>query len=172
MSNLQILSLVLVAGYFAFLALTLVRRGRVISGPWLFLLRSFFPNWRFYHGFGAQPRLFLRSVGPDGHWSDWWQFMPRARFAHADLLHNPHNNLLLANQNLVDHLSFDLQALPEGGDVRALVTYRMVAELARSLLAARGDLPARWQFQLRLVPPLQLPDDDMAVLTSPVMGTP
>lgn len=171
MSRLSLLILVPVAAYFAFLLLSLVRRGRVLSGPWLYLLRSFFPNWRFYHGFGQQPRLWIRSAGHDGVWGDWQMFMPRARFRPADLWHNPRNNLLLANQNLVDHLSFDLQTLPEDADVRTLVSYRMVSELARRLLAERGELAAHWQFQLRLVPPLQQADESMAVLTSPVMVT-
>jgi hypothetical protein len=42
-------SLLVLAAYFLFLLISLKRRGQVISGPWLFLLRSFFPNWRFYH---------------------------------------------------------------------------------------------------------------------------
>lgn len=168
MPALSTLTLLLIAGYFALLVLSLVRRGRVISGPWLFLMRSFFPNWRFYHGFGQQPRLFVRSADDD-QWSDWQMFMPRARFALGDLWHNPRNNLLLANQNLVDHLSFDIQTLPDGSDVRALASYQLVAGLAETLVAHEGAAQ-RWQFQVRLVPPLQVPDEEMAVLTSPVMG--
>lgn len=167
--SVQNLSLLLVAGYFAFLLLSLVRRGPTVSGPWLFLLRSFFPNWRFYHGFGVQPRLFIRTADADGQWSDWQMYLPRARFSLSDLVHNPDNNLALANQNLVDHLSFDVQTLPEGRDVRRLVTYRMVSLLARELLVKQGRLPRQWQFRVSLVPPLQSPTDDMTLLLSPVM---
>ncbi len=169
MTRLQTVTALLIAGYFAVVLVSLVRRRRVLSGRWLFLLRSFFPNWRFYHGFGHQPRLFVRSAGADGRWGDWQMFMPRARWSAADLWHNPHNNLLLANQNLVDHLSFDVQTLPDGQDVRRLVTYRMVSELARSLVAVQPSAAAQWQFELRLVPPMQEPDEHMAILTSPVM---
>ena len=172
MTTVQTLSLLLLAAYFVFLLASLRRRGRVISGPWLFLLRSFFPNWRFYHGFGAQPRLFLRIASVDGNWSDWKMFMPRAPFRLGGLVHNPRNNLLLANQNLVDHLSFDVQTLPDGRDVRTLVTYQMVDRLARELIAARGETCAQYQFQLRLVPPLQPPTEDMALLTSPMLTAP
>ena len=52
------LTLLLIGTYFALLLIGMVRRGREISGPWLFLLRSFFPNWRFYHDIGYQPRLY------------------------------------------------------------------------------------------------------------------
>lgn len=168
-TRLQTLTTLMIAGYFAFVLVSLVRRRRVLSGRWLFLLRSFFPNWRFYHGFGHQPRLFVRSTGTDGGWGDWQMFMPRARWSAADLGYNPRNNLLLANQNLVDHLSFDVQTLPEDADVRELVTYQMVRALARTLLAAPVLQGGRWQFELRLVPPLQAPDDSMALLTSPAM---
>ena len=114
------ISLLLIAAYFIFLLASLLRRGKVISGPWLFLLRSFFPNWRFYHGLGHQPRLFVRILDSTGQWQSWEMFMPRAPFHLGDLFHNPRNNLALANQNLVDHLSADVQALPDDGDVRDL----------------------------------------------------
>jgi hypothetical protein len=172
LTTVQTLSLLLLAAYFVFLVASLRRRGRVIAGPWLFLLRSFFPNWRFYHGFGAQPRLFTRTATANGQWSDWVLFMPRAPFRVANLVHNPRNNLLLANQNLVDHLSFDVQTLADGRDVRELVTYQMADRLARELIAAGGDPFAHYQFQLRLVPPLQAPTEDMAILTSPMLAAP
>jgi hypothetical protein len=92
-------------------------------------------------------------------------FMPRALFHLGDLFHNPRNNLALANQNLIDHLSADVQALPDDGDVRDLVTYQLVERLVRSILRAEA---VQYQFQLRLVPPRSEPDESMAVVTSPV----
>lgn len=169
MKTVQTLSLLLVAAYFAFVLGSLVLRGREISGPWLFLLRSFFPNWRFYHGFGHQPRLFVRTLDEDSQWGDWQMFMPRAPFKLATLFHNPRNNLLLAQQNLVDHLAFDIQNLPEGRDARELVTYRMVTRLAHDWLRAQGHDTRRWQFEIRQVPPLHAPTEDMAILVSPVL---
>jgi hypothetical protein len=169
MHSLQTLSLLLVAAYFAFVLGSLVLRGREISGPWLYLLRSFFPNWRFYHGFGHQPRLFVRALDGSGQWSDWQMFMPRAPFALSLLFHNARNNLLLANQNLVDHLAFDIQQLPEGADARDLVSYAMVTRLARDWLRVEGRAGLRWQFEIRQIPPLQRPDPDMAILSSPVL---
>lgn len=159
------ISLLLIAAYFIFLLASLLRRGKVISGPWLFLLRSFFPNWRFYHGLGHQPRLFVRILDSTGQWHSWEMFMPRALFHLGDLFHNPRNNLALANQNLIDHLSADVQALPDEDDVRDLVTYQLVERLVRSMLRAEA---IQYQFQLRLVPPSSEPDESMAVVTSPV----
>ena len=164
------LSLLLITAYFIFVLGSLMLRGREISGPWLYLLRSFFPNWRFYHGFGNQPRLFVRTMDAQGQWSDWQMFIPRAPLAFSSLFHNARNNLLLANQNLVDHLSFDVQTLADGRDVRELVTYQMADRLTRELLDARGEPFAQYQFQLRLVPPLQPPTEDMALLTSPMLA--
>lgn len=158
------ISLLLMAAYFIFLLASLLRRGKVVSGPWLFLLRSFFPNWRFYHGLGYQPRLYIRVMGDTGRWQRWEMFMPRAAFQLSDLLHNPRNNLMLAHQNLVDHLSADVQTLPDHGDVRDLVTYQLVERLVRSRL--RADV-VQFQFQLRLIPPGTDADESMAVVTSP-----
>ncbi len=105
-------------------------------------------------------------------------FMPRAEFHLSDWLHNPRNNLTLANQNLVDHLSADIVAMPDDGDVRDLVTYRLVMQLARHLITcellstsiALRITPTHYQFQLRLVPAYVEPDEDMAVLTSPMLS--
>ena len=162
-------SLLMIAAYFLFLLISLKRRGQVISGPWLFLMRSFFPNWRFYHGPGNQPRLFWRIQDENQQWTDWHMFMPRAKFNLRDWFHNPRNNLTLANQNLVDHLSADIIALPDDGDVRDLVTYRLVMQLARHLITRESLAPVHYQFQLRLVPAYVPPDEDMAVLTSPIL---
>jgi hypothetical protein len=158
------ISLLLIAAYFIFLLASLLRRGHVISGPWLFLLRSFFPNWRFYHGLGPQPRLFIRVLDDAGQWQPWTMWMPRGDFHLSELFHNPHNNLALAHQNLVDHLSADIQAMTDDADVRDLVTYQLVDRLTRSML--RADVH-QYQFQLRLVPAYALPDESMAVVTSP-----
>jgi len=175
------LTLTLIAAYFAFVLGSLVLRGREVSGPWWYLLRCFFPNWRFYHGFGSQPRLFTRIQTPDGEWTEWQMFMPRAKLSPRDLFYNPHNNLLLANQNLVDHLAFDIQTLPDNTSATELVSYQMVMRLARSLLQQQGMGGAggvgdetgsnghRWQFRVLQVPPLQTPDDSMAILESPVL---
>jgi len=163
-------SLLVLAAYFLFLLISLKRRGQVISGPWLFLLRSFFPNWRFYHGPGNQPRLFWRVQDENQHWTEWRIFTPRAQFQWRDWLHNPRNNLTLANQNLVDHLSADIAAMPDDGDVRDLITYHLVLQLARHLITSESLTPSHYQFQLRLVPAYESPDEDMAVLTSPTLS--
>jgi hypothetical protein len=172
------ISLLLIAVYFVFLLISLLRRGKVISGPWLFLLRSFFPNWRFYHGLGHQPRLFVRTLNQAGEWQAWQMFMPRAAFHLADLVHNPRNNLLLAHQNLVDHLSADVQAMNDNDDVRDLVSYQLVDRLARSIVKStltphQGHEQGQYQyqFQVRLVPPEVRPDESMALLTSPAYST-
>ena len=164
------LSLLLIAGYFMFLIASLIWRGKAVSGPWWFLLRSFFPNWRFYHGAGHQPRLFWRIANLEGAWSEWTLFMPRARLSWMSLFHNPRGNLTLAEQNLVDHLSADLAALPDHAEVRHLVTYQMVQRLARWLIICEGASPSHYQFQLRRLPALEtMPGEEDALLTSPVL---
>ena len=163
------LTLAFIAAYFVFVFGSLILRGREVSGPWWYLLRSFFPNWRFYHGFGSQPRLFTRTQQLDGEWTEWQMFMPRARFSPRDLFHNPRNNLILANQNLVDHLAFDIQTLPEHQSASELVSYRMVRRLAHGLIQQQGLSGRNWQFQVLQVPPLQTPNESMTILLSPVL---
>jgi hypothetical protein len=171
-NRIQILSLVFIAGYFLFLVFSLRSRGRLLSGPWLFLLRSFFPNWRFYHALGPSPRLFLRSASrhsAQGTWTEWQMFMPRAHFHWSALWHNPRNNLMLAHQNLIDHLSFDIQALSEDQKVASLVSYQLTERLALHLLQAEGRDFDHYQFQLRWVAPAEIPEHSTVLLSSPAL---
>ncbi len=151
--------------WFAFLAGALLAGGRAISSPWLFLLRSFFPNWRFFHALGRAPRLEHRHE-IDGVWTQWERMMPRAAFRPSHLLYNPAVNLALTEQNLVDHLAADVASF-EGADAAELVTYRMVERLVRERVKASGDDAARMQFRIRLAVPGRPDEDDDVVLLSP-----
>jgi len=60
--------------------------------------------------------------------------------------------------------------MPDDGDVRDLITYHLVLQLARHLITSESLTPSHYQFQLRLVPAYESPDEDMAVLTSPTLS--
>ena len=72
------LTAVLILAYFALLFLTLRGRSRVIQGPWLFFLRAFFPNWKFFHAVGHVPHVYVRGESA-GVWTDWHLVYPRLR---------------------------------------------------------------------------------------------
>ncbi|MFM7567876.1 MAG: hypothetical protein ACKO8O_04125, partial [Betaproteobacteria bacterium] len=160
----------LILAYAAFLALTLFFRGRALQGPWWFLLRSFLPNWRFYHRVGAMPVMLVRTCGADGQWSAWQGDRPRARRALIDLVHNPHNNRLLLDQSLVEHLYADLREADNADSVTTLVSYRLACELARRRVNATTPSARAIQFEIRLIPPYGVATPDTAVLTSPVLA--
>jgi hypothetical protein len=84
------------------------------------------------------------------------------------LLHNADVNLALSQQNLVDHLASDINALKDGEDIRERVTYQLVSRLAREAL--EGDVTA-YQFELRLPPALGAGSVDAldCMLQSPVI---
>lgn len=130
----------LVVVYFLGLGLAMVfrKKTRSVSGPWLFLLRAFFPNWQFFHGLGPAPRLWVRAQGPDGQWSDWQLHYPRMARRPLQWLHSPEVNLALSHQNLVEHLASDIHALPEKGDITSFVSYRLVTRLARQAVMAHN----------------------------------
>lgn len=118
---------------------------RAVKGPWLFLLRSLFPNWRFYDAPGPSPRLFTRRLKAEV-WSDWRMMMPRFRRGPFSLFHNPAVNLALLEQTLIDHLAADIADCADGADVKAFVSYRMVERLAREKIKAAGEDATRFQF--------------------------
>ena len=173
--------------FFGFLCLTLIIPTRVIAGPWLFLLRSFFPNWRFYHRVGYQPGLWVRVLNEQG-WQPWQAWQPRAKRRLRYWIHNPDINLMLANQNLIEHLNADLQKVDSGVQAQGLVSYQLVKDfalhVALSLHASTTAAPSsvsgpltsppsrpisQFQFQIRLAPPYQAGDENSAVLTSPAL---
>lgn len=168
-----------VLSYFVLLALTLRKRWGIIQGPWLFFFRAFFPNWKFYHGINPAPRLYVRGHSELGTWSHWYLIYPRLPRKLIHLVHNPAVNLALTHQNLVDHLANDINDLPDEGDVRTLVTYQLVTQLARQAMQGGcwGDQPmiadnktssmTGFQFEVRM----ELPegDDSQTMLKSPVM---
>ena len=106
----------LLLAYFAVLAVSLVYRRHTVRGPWFFLFRAFFPNWQFFHKVGPVPHLYVRFQNEAQSWSDWQWVYPRRQRHLLDVFHNSHGNLLLAQQNLVDHLSSDIKDLGEGAD--------------------------------------------------------
>jgi hypothetical protein len=159
--------------YFCFLVLGLWYRGPLVQGRAVFLLRSFFPNWRFYHRVTHRAILHVRYATTDGEWGPWQAWWPRSPLAWHRLLGNARGNALLARQTLVEHLSADLQRLDDPQAVARLVSYRLVARFAReralglAVEQAEAQPVERFQFALRLAPPYGEPTEDTTVLCSP-----
>ncbi len=165
---------VLFVAYFLVLIASLLIKTPIIKGPWLFLMRAFFPNWKFFHAVGYVPHLYARSAvmqsSGELHWSDWVLIYPRHTRSLIHLIHNPDTNLGLGQQNLVDHFWADLYDLPEGNDPRQLVTYQMVSRLVSLVLSERDFNFTHSQFELRMA----LDDrtqtiDTYVMMTSPVV---
>jgi hypothetical protein len=159
-----------VIGYFLVLAITLIYKTPIVRGPWLFLLRAFFPNWKFFHAVGYVPHLYARSatITPQGErvWSDWLHLYPRTKQSLWQLFHNPQTNLGLAQQNLIDHFWADLNDAPDGCDPRKFVSYQMVAHFVAGVLKNADPQCTHTQFELRM-----LLDNTTATVHSHVMMT-
>ena len=140
--------------YFLGLVLFLRLRTPVLRSQWFFLLRSAFPNWKFYHAPGFIPHLYARAghSANDGstRWEPWLHFYPRRARQTSDLFHNPHTNLAHVRQSLVDHFHADLYDLAEDVDPRSLVSYRLVETWVRSTLRELHPDATCWQFELRM----------------------
>lgn len=144
-----------VIGYFLVLVLTLLYKTPIVRGPWLFLLRSFFPNWKFFHAVGYVPHLYARAAiaNADGQlaWSDWTHLYPRTQQHFWHLFHNPVTNLGLAQQNLIDHFWADLNDALDGSDPRNFVSYQMVAHFVAGVLKAQHPTHTHSQFEMRML---------------------
>lgn len=144
-----------VIGYFLVLALTLIYKTPIVRGPWLFLLRSFFPNWKFFHAVGYVPHLYARAAKLNAKgealWTDWVHLYPRSSQSFVQLFHNPTTNLGLAQQNLIDHFWADLNDAPDACDPRSFVTYQMVAHFVSGVLSTQFPAHTHHQFELRML---------------------
>ena len=144
-----------VIAYFLILLLALFYKTPIVRGPWLFLLRSFFPNWKFFHAVGYVPHLYARAakVNANGQleWSDWLHLYPRQPQNFGHLFHNTQTNLGLAQQNLIDHFWADLHDSPDGFDPRQLVTYQMVSHFVDVKLSEAHPDFSHSQFELRML---------------------
>jgi hypothetical protein len=159
--------------YFVVLVATLIFKTPIIKGPWLFLLRAFFPNWKFFHAVGYVPHLYARSAVQlstgEMQWSAWVLIYPRRVRRLSHLLHNPDTNIGLAQQNMVDHFWADLHDLPEGADPRSLISYQMMQRLSNQVLRAHDLNFTHRQFELRMVRDGRDQTEDMQIMmTSPV----
>jgi hypothetical protein len=106
-------------------------------------------------------------------WSDWQLVYPRRARRFSDVFHNAPTNLLLAQQNLVDHFWADLMDLPEGADARQLVSFAMVDQLALANTLAYWPEATQRQFELRMV--LSGPHgalETQTMLTTPALPCP
>lgn len=161
----------IIALYLAVLVIALLKRGKEFTSPWLFLLRGFFPSWRFFDAPGPQPRLFVRVLSEGESWSLWTMFIPRAPFRLSDLFYNPENNLRLTEQTLIEQLSFDVQDLPEGQRVDALVSYALTQKVAHRVarMLSSGQKIKAYQFELRLLPGLDNDPSEHRLLASPII---
>jgi len=143
--------------YFLVLLATLVFKGRIVTGPWLFLLRAFFPNWKFFHATGNVPHLYARWALPNTapadalQWSQWIPIFPRRPRRLLHVFHNADTNLALVQQNLVEHLAADLNHMAPDADARALVSYQLVSRLVCQSLQAQQPDCAHGQFEVRMV---------------------
>jgi len=143
--------------YFLVLLATLVFKSRIVTGPWLFLLRAFFPNWKFFHATGNVPHLYARWALPNPeteialHWSEWIHIFPRRPRRLLHLFHNAQTNLALVQQNLVEHLAADLNHMAADVDARTLVSYQLVSRLVCQSLQAQHPGCAHGQFEVRMV---------------------
>ena len=162
--------------YFLVLLATLVFKSRIVTGPWLFLLRAFFPNWKFFHATGNVPHLSARWAPPNAaptdalQWSDWIHIFPRRPRRLLHVFHNSATNLALVQQNLVEHLAGDLNHMAQDADARALVSYQLVSRLVCQSLQAHNPDCAHGQFEVRMLldgPTGSLQEDTM--MRSPVL---
>jgi hypothetical protein len=184
------MSWILIICYFSVLLVTFFVSTKTLQGPWFFLFRAFFPNWKFYHALGWQPQLHIKAkiAGAERSnptetpgWTHTRWVYPRAKRGVIKLFHNPYVNMALAHQNMVEHLASDLQQLAHDHNAADLVSYKLirrfvehcvVAEFAKEKTTQLGAHPVQayeysFEIHLRLNDP-QRAAESHTLMISPI----
>jgi hypothetical protein len=135
---------------------------------WLFLLRAFFPSWRFFDDVGPELRLEIRFGENEERLGQWRNALRPIRRSWANLPVNPEGNFLHACHNLLNHLSADIQESRDLHSVPELATYKLVRRLARFQVFESMDPPFQFQFRLSALLPGR---EGEQILLSPVYGS-
>lgn len=135
---------------------------------WLFLLRAFFPSWRFFDDVGPELRLEIRFGANESAFGGWQNALPPIRRSFKNMPVNPEGNFLHACHNLLNHLNADIQEARETKNVGELTTYKLVRNLARFQALENIDPPFSFQFRLSALAKNETGDE---ILLSPVYGS-
>jgi hypothetical protein len=135
---------------------------------WLFLLRAFFPSWRFFDDVGPELRLEIRFGKNEAQFGRWQNALPPIRRSLTNLPVNPQGNFLHACHNLLNHLSGDIQESQDLNSVPELATYKLVRNLARFQVFERMNPPFQFQFRLSASLPGR---EGEQILLSPIYGS-
>lgn len=143
----------LVGIYLLVLAIVAVSRVRPVKSRVFFLLRAFFPSWKFFEDCGYMPILQARTKN-----TEWQTMIEQPKKKVWFLFFFPRGNFCLAAQSLVQQFVSDLDELVESHlsdsqiekELTVLVSYRLVSNLAETLLAERSLLSGD-SFQFRIL---------------------
>ena len=120
----------------------------------LFLLRAFFPSWKFFDDPGSLPELSFQLDGQ----SDWTKISRQTRWQWSHFFINPAGNWNHALGSLIDQLLNEaLKSSPE--DLSQNTAYRLVQNWVRQQIIQNSFEAQGRQFQFKISIALPSPDD-------------
>lgn len=140
------------AFYFGILIIFSLLKVTYLKSRTVYLLRAFFPSWKFFDDIGEVPVLFYR-VSEDGRDFGGWKIcLEKSKRSLGSLFLNPQGNFLLACESHLQHLLTDLEENSNGGSVRIenSVSYQLTKKLVRFQIMKRGLVGERFWYQFKL----------------------
>jgi len=144
--------ILLLAAYFSVLIGFSVAKRSYFSGRAIYLLRAFFPSWRFFEDLGEMPTLYyrLRNEGQElGHWKLGLEKPNRSA---GSFFLNPEGNYLLACGSLLQHLESELEETEENktDHIEASVTYQLIRNLVLHQIEKSEKATGFKQYQFKI----------------------
>lgn len=119
---------------------------------WIFLLRAFFPSWKFFDQVGSRILLEVRTIESERDWSGWVPVLPPISRGLGNLFFNPQGNVLHAAHTLVQNLSFEVLTQDETRPETTLnlTNYKLVKNLVEFHLRATqlSSFSKNYQFRV------------------------
>jgi len=138
---------------------------------WIFLLRSFFPKWKFFDDVVPELRLEVCYAKSESDLGAWQNALTPIRRSFKNLILNSHGNYLHACHNHLNHFNSDLGAFNDENaeSVTETATYKITKDLASFQIEQCELMKAPFYFQFRLLVAFSEEGrEPHIVLTSPV----
>lgn len=124
------------------------------------LLRVLIPSWRFFDDVGHVSKLYYQ-IGPYGPWQPCFQ--PQQRHWYQLFL-NPHTNLRMALNSIVERLSMEISDLDEN-KISESITYQLVENLVRHQVKSIEPKAQNFRFKIVVSSPVSNEADYNALIS-------
>jgi hypothetical protein len=122
------------------------------QGKSFYLLRAFFPSWKFYEDLGDVPILFYRIKERGSIWTPWKNCVEKKKRKWTKLFLNSQGNVHLAYGSLLQHLVTDIQEIEDSDyfSLKSKASYQLVQNLVLFEISKTNSFQSGMQYEFKV----------------------